>query len=394
MLVGGVPRFSLEGIFSHCMLFSARTKVYLRFFLAKRKLINLFSRQLLAYSGALFVLFIVGVLLSDRFMALTLPLRLILLIVLVGIHLDSMGMMLSKHLDIAHRNYLKSLGFEKMDIRQQSCIVSLPANFAQALLLSVLVFWKWGFVATLGLGVAFFFLAEGFSFVFLPLRDKAMRRLVVTGNTRKKKQGRQKAFKTPYRAFLFKDMRMLGVSGIIGFFSIFVMGIFMILTSRIGDSWQFYLFCLYISVLMISFYVGGLVYANETEAFHLYYRPILHLTEKMMLLYKFPLQAVLIVASIVVLVAFDAALHGVEARYIFLAAGLGVYFMLFALSMDVVYIYRIKTRKEFDSLYQLSLIPVTIIPGVPLVCACMSLAKIRKLNRTGTKVQKVKKYPC
>jgi hypothetical protein len=261
-------------------------------------------------------------------------------------------------------------------------VIALPANSAFALLLFFVLADGLSLEARAGISVAVILATEA----FCPIVVWLQRLLTQRWHPRQDKPKRNKpkralfgthAFDGPYRAFLQKDIHALRKPASLANSAVAVVFglVIMFASSLVG--WQSFAVCLYIGMLLPVTVVSMALYESEVSAYRIYYLQQLRLRNEQLVLYKLPLQIVMVVLATVIYVTFSSLLHGFMWESLPVALGCMVYFGALCLSVSWWYARRLQKGGDFNSIYTLASFIVFAIPCVVLVYAIILFAQTR-----------------
>lgn len=337
----------------------------------------------MVYTIALVVLCLAGLVLGESLRELGPIALFVFLLVGAVLHVIITTALLAIRLSALHNNYLALRGIRNRDLRALARIIVLPSNlafslFALALALAVA---PWPLCVLVSVALC------ACSEVICPLLAQK------SGRTERRKtaEGKERnsfsddAFAGTYRAFFSKDILQTRKTEVVGIGSIVLIGLFVMLFSHAFNSIQAFALCLYISMLIPLQECNALLLSREIEAYHRYYVPFARMKDGYFLTCKQPALALLAATFCLVFTAFSCILYGFTPQHLLIAVVLLAYFLLFSLSISWLHLLRIKEKKPFDSLYELSLLPMAIIPGFPLLYAWASWLKYQNTKRG---------YPC
>lgn len=361
-----------------------RVRRYVRFFFERAHGVRFFGGKMLAYAGAVLALCLVALLFREGLEGVAAVFKGCAAAVLVVAQCQALAALLAGRLSVAHNDHVSYLGFTPADQGLLACMVALPANAALALLVGIVFAGTFSLVVCVGLSLAVFFLMECLCPVLLRAGGRAASKRRVRRGSARDIRVAARAFGGPCRALLAKDLRGFKASegaALVALLPVALLpvGLLVMVVSGGFEGLHVFTFCLYLGVLMPAFACSLLLFSGEVEAYHRYYVPLLQVGDGTLLAGKLPLQVVVVLVFTGVLALFDGVLHGFEPTRFLVAFGLAGYFVVFSLAMDWLHLVRIKEHKVFDSLYELALLPVAAVPGLPIACAV--IARVRMVSQ-------------
>lgn len=355
------------------MALTHRALSYIRFFIERRKLGAFFGRELISYTSVVFILFAAVLFFYDRIATTSALAKMLVLILLVIMHCGSLATLIYRQLSPMQHEYLGYIGFQSSDTCFLIRSVAVPINLSHTLIYSTILMGFLTLPLTILCSFAVFAIAEFLSPYIVQLYT---RYFAQSRNQNKKTKGLSRTirmFPNPYRAFLTKDIREAKLSTRISFVFMVVFCLGIMLFSDLGNTWLSFCVCLSISTLLIVYQCGISLFSNEMRAYHTYYGPILGMQDIDLLLYKQPLQLILLFCSVFVFTIVSCTLFGFDPLKILIAVCIFIYSYLTSCSMNWIYIKRIKKRKAFDSIYQLVILPIISIPFLSIVSTLISI---------------------
>lgn len=317
---------------------------------------------MVAYTITLFVLCLASIALHKSLLELSTAIKVLIILAIILLHLLSTASLLAKRLSRAHNEYLQYLGFRRSDLRSLVRIVATPSNFAHALIILALLTGTVSAPLVVALSVAVFTTSEFLAPALLWAGQHSNSRNTNKRGSIKDADNLAKAFSSPCRSFLTKDISAIKTSDVIGMVAVILIGFFVMLFSNAFDSLQAYTLCLYIGMLLPTYELSVIALSKETESYHRLYLPLMHMTDRDFLTYKLPLQLVSVTGAALALSLFSFCLYDFSFQRAIISVGMILYFSLFAYSINWIHLKRIRERRAFDSLYELSLMPLVIVP--------------------------------
>lgn len=335
----------------------------------------------MVYAIMLVILCLVGLVFNESLSELGPIVLLAFLIAGVVLHGMLTAALLTIRLSGPHNDYLAVRGFRKRDMRALARMIALPSNLAFSLVVFTLAFalapWPLGVLAS----GALFACLEAFCPWLVASRNHHPGRQKKKAVRKERSSFSEEAFAGTYRAFLSKDILQTRKTEVVGVSTIALLGLFIMLFSHAFDSLQAFALCLYISMLIPLLECNALLLSREIEAYHRYYVPLIHMKDGRFVTCKQPALALLAVAFCLVFTTFSCVLYGFTPQRLLVALALLAYFLLFSLAISWLHLTRIKKKKSFDSLYELFLLPIAIVPGLPLLYAWASWLKCQNKKR-------------
>jgi len=191
-------------------------------------------------------------------------------------------------------------------------------------------------------------------------------------------------YKSPFKAFFQKDIRMLCTPLAILTYAIFMLiALFLLLLA----SFVSYILTLYIAflyvlmVMLLGMTILGL-YKGENKAYF-YFRAELRLNNTQILIYKLPLQLAIIASATLVYGSIMAIAHGFGAMNLLALLGALLYFFIYCLSLGVWYLNRLNKGRRIEFIFEmLSFYLVSSIPGLAPLCLVIIMLKEKNFLRS------------
>lgn len=356
-------------------------KEYAKFFLLQRRPTRIFGTQINAYALSLLVLSLVGFASHENLMGLPAVLKVLMVVLFVLLHFFSVASFLAQRLSTSHNGYLQYLGFSKPELHALSCIVAIPLNLAIALLILPFLIGAVSTPFAIVLSISVFAISEFLAPALMMLGQHLDSRGRSKTKRCKNASSIAKSFSNPYRSFFRKDISSITTSDRVGLAAISLLGFFVMLFSNFFDSKQAYALCLYTSMSIPTYALCGTIFSKESKSYHLLYRPLIRMKDSALLVRKFPLQLLAIVLYSATYSLFSFTLYGFSFERAVISIALILYFGLTSFSISLIHLRRIRERKVFDSLYEIILLPIVLVPCLAIVAAVVLVLSRTRSSR-------------
>jgi hypothetical protein len=357
----------------------ARVVSYIRFFVERRRFVSLFGEQILVYVHLLALVYAILVLnYGVSGVALSPWASVAATALFVFAHCMGLAGAVSAHLSVAQTDYLSYLGFTDRQVRSLARVIVLPASLVGSLFVFLALTQGMSLIYRLSAFVASFIVGE----LLCPLSLWSRKHLRIRHAVRRQKTARNSslisAFQGPYHAFFQKDLRELRtLNGIPSIIFLMVLGLGVMLFSRIGQNWMGFTVCFSIALFFVAGTLPLTFFEYEVKSYRVYYARQLRLRDRQIVSYKLPLQVFIVLFFACMLVVYDGLMHGFVAHYLLTALGVAVYCIVLCVSLCWWCARRLKKGKDFNSLYQMASLALFAIPGAMIVYALILIFKMR-----------------
>jgi len=368
---------------------------YLVFYLRQRRIQQFFGHQVLLSAAIFVAATILIVIMKISLTSLEPAARLLAGVAFAMFYAITLSSLLPLRFSNEYIEFISCLGFTKLHARLLARIMVSPVSLASALFFCILFTeglpWHLRLLCT----ACVFAFGDAASFCMLGLQNRGRLQGARQKQLSPLERPLHKKYKSPFRAFFRKDIRMLCTPlstlayGMIIFIDLFLL----LIAYYVAHLLPLFIIFLYVFVVLLLSPMILSLYKGENKAY-CYYRAELRLNNMQILVYKLPLQLAIIASATLVYGFVMAMAHGFGAMNLLALIGTFLYFCIYCMSLGIWYLRRLNSGRNIEFIFEmLSFYIISSIPGLALLClAVIALEEENFLRRWRLKDVATKKY--